>query len=224
MCIRDRQVEKKVSTLLDVYTKVFKSKRNTEVEIRKKDNFKSDMGSLFDIASPQAEKILRQDRLLRDPCKKGEKKSKAEEDLEFLEDQRGKRVMEIGEGDDLYTEKVDTQKKNVETEARKRKHHEENVENEKQEEKKARKDQMNDLLSSITDSEKDEDYEGKIRQETSKSVLVELPRKIFESPEVVSMLDRTKNTSKGGGDRPAGHAGSAGQQHSDRRQRRPTAF
>ena len=81
-----QQVEKKVNTLLDVYTKVFKSKRNTEVEIRKKDNFKSDMGSLFDIASPQAEKILRQDRLLRDPCKKGEKKSKAEEDLEFLED------------------------------------------------------------------------------------------------------------------------------------------
>ena len=74
----DWWVKKCILDLNSKYQDLLKNlKRDSKNEIEKRENFKSSLKKLFDIASPEAEKKLRKDQVLG--------KSKAIEDLKFLE-------------------------------------------------------------------------------------------------------------------------------------------
>ena len=62
----------------------------------------SDIGKLFDISSPEAEKEMMKNRLLGIKGK--------EEDLKFLEDQRGPRAGSIGVRDQVFDKAVQKKK------------------------------------------------------------------------------------------------------------------
>ena len=74
-----------VIKLLDSYRGLVKSNsQKSETEEKKREKFINDLENLFDIASSEAEDILKKDRLL-------DAQSKSE-DILFLEDQRGPRL------------------------------------------------------------------------------------------------------------------------------------
>ena len=93
-------IKKKIMMIVKRYEILTKNlKRNSETEARKRAQFLTDLKSLFDVASPDAEDKLKRDRLLGD--------EEAEDDLKFLEDQRGKRKMVMGGLDNKYGKKLD---------------------------------------------------------------------------------------------------------------------
>ena len=70
-----------------------KNKDKCSMEALKHEEYKNKLVILFDIASPDAEKVIAQDRFLVKKDKNGELVRKdREDDLRFLEDQRGPRV------------------------------------------------------------------------------------------------------------------------------------
>jgi hypothetical protein len=193
-----QQVEKKIEKLMEKYKMTYKSKRETEVERMRKETWKEEWKKLFDVASPQAEQKLLQNRLLKDVCgdRKNETKTKAAEDLQFLSDQRGARMMVIGEIDEEYKEKMESKvSREMEAEARKQKQ-KEMMESEQKLEKDAKQEEMKRLLDADSEEEDGDKYLSNImRKRKSDTVLVEIPRKLFSSPSITSMLDRTKITS-----------------------------
>ena len=91
----DWWVKKCILDLNSKYQDLLKNlKRDSKKEKEKRENFKSSLKKLFDIASPEAEKKLRKDQVLG--------KSKAMEDLKFLESQRTDRVAKMATHDKNY--------------------------------------------------------------------------------------------------------------------------
>ena len=83
-----RSVKLKLAKLVGMYDKLVKSKNSqTPAEVTKRQDFVTNIAKLFDIASPEAEKEMMKNRLLGIRDK--------EEDLRFLEDQRGLRAGSI---------------------------------------------------------------------------------------------------------------------------------
>ena len=83
--IADWRFKKNILDLNSKYQKILKHlKRDNKTEDDKRAQFQTDLKKLFDIASPEAEKVLRKDKLLG--------KKKAVEDLMFLDSQRTDRI------------------------------------------------------------------------------------------------------------------------------------
>jgi hypothetical protein len=75
------------------------ARMNTKNEIQKQENFRSKMKKLFDIACKETEQQIRQDRLLGDKSR--------EEDLNFLDDMRSRRIGDMGRLDEAYKAAID---------------------------------------------------------------------------------------------------------------------
>ena len=87
--------------------------RNSEKEIVKRNEYTTQLGKLFDIATPDLENILSKSRILAadDECtryrlKKGY--TRKTEDISFLEDQRGERKMVMTDRDTSYEERAES--------------------------------------------------------------------------------------------------------------------
>ena len=72
--------------------------KTSEAAKQSREKYKKSLDMLFDIAAPRAEEVLDTDRLRTDEAK--------EEDLQFLEDQRGPHKLFIGNRDMQYDNKV----------------------------------------------------------------------------------------------------------------------
>ena len=96
----------KVAKLVEAYQDQLK-KRNMSnkktIEDRKK--FEEDLNKLLDIAHPDLEKTLSEDRI------RGNLEGRKSEDLSFLRDQRGERKMQMGKLDGEYSKKKEVQMK-----------------------------------------------------------------------------------------------------------------
>ena len=97
-----RSVKIKVGKLVGQYEKLVKSKAKQNAAQVKEGNFVTKISKLFDIASAEAEKEMVKNRLLGIKDK--------EEDLKFLEDQRGPRAGSIGVRDQNFDKAVERKK------------------------------------------------------------------------------------------------------------------
>lgn len=91
--------ETKLLKLFEDWNSLKKNKnRNSDKENGKRSSFCKQIDILFDIASPDAESIIRNDRLRSNVNK--------EDDIAFLADQRGPRMMAMGTEDKGFSKKV----------------------------------------------------------------------------------------------------------------------
>ena len=100
---------KEVDKLVQQYQKLLKSRGRTDPkkypkEVEARDQFLKSLDSLFDVAHPDLENILSQNRLLGNLGVR-------EQDLKFLQDQRGPRLGFMGGEDVQYGQKVAAQVK-----------------------------------------------------------------------------------------------------------------
>ena len=163
-------------------------KRNTATETHKRERFVACLDKLFDIASPLAEKELRKDQVL------GMKKAK--EDLMYLESQRTDRVAKMVNHDKIYDRNV----AKVKTRKAKKGKYEANSSQQLQSQFKTVTHAEQDDTAADKENNNDVDFDtSKIkthRKRKSDTVTVEVPRKLFKSPDIVSMLDRTQVSSR----------------------------
>ena len=110
------------------------------------------------------------------------------EDIAFLIDQRSERKMIMGARDKSYEERLD---KNL-----KKKNKVDEASTSPGESSKNPLDSLDSDEMEGDELEGDEDYCEKTRTKKSSTVLIELPKDIFNSPDVVGMLDRTGTTSR----------------------------
>ena len=174
---------KKLEDLFNRWRLLQKSqKRMTDKEVQNRKEFTDQLDLLFDIACPSWEKEISADRL-----KDEEEK---EEDLRFLVDQRGPRELYLGEFSDHYagaftdkmTREANSEAQNVAESARQ----DEVRSSDKKRKEMVTKDIMND-------NNNDEDFVLPAKKpRKSKTVTLEVPRKILEAPGICQMLDRTK--------------------------------
>ena len=178
-------IKKHVVKLFEQYQALIKNnKRTTDTEIQKREIFLSDLKTLFDIASPDAEKIIRCNKKLSPDAKC--------EDILFLQDQRGERHGWMTGKDFVYEKTVE---KYLLKES-KNKAHEASSSNESSE--------IIPSLEELPESSepehaKDEDFcppKKLIVKEKSATITLEVPRNILGDPEVTAMLDRTKCTNR----------------------------
>ena len=104
-----RDLYKEVDKLVQQYQKLLKSRGRTDPkkypkEVEARDQFLKSLDSLFDVAHPDLENILSQNRLLGNLGVR-------EQDLKFLQDQRGPRLGFMGGEDVQYGQKVAAQVK-----------------------------------------------------------------------------------------------------------------
>ena len=104
-----RDLYKEVDKLVQQYQKLLKSRGRTDPkkypkEVEARDQFLKSLYSLFDVAHPDLENILSQNRLLGNLGVR-------EQDLKFLQDQRGPRLGFMGGEDVQYGQKVAAQVK-----------------------------------------------------------------------------------------------------------------
>ena len=197
-------VENHIMKELARYNTILKSRnRNTTGEVKKRTDYLDSIKKLFDIAFPNLVETITKSRLLGvdDECSRYRVEkgyTRKHEDVSFLLDQRGDRKMVMGENDASYVQRLEKnklRKKNGEggsglaglESTSKLPPQESGTESVDQ-----------DLESGEDeDQENDKDFtcKGKFRKKTE-TVLVELPRDIMNSPDVVSMLDRTGTTSR----------------------------
>ena len=96
----------RITKLCDNYKDQLKKKNMTNPKTqRDRKTFEEDLNKLFDIAHPQLEKKLAEDRI------RGNLDGKKSEDLSFLQDQRGERKMSMGKVDEEYSKKKAAQLK-----------------------------------------------------------------------------------------------------------------
>ena len=178
-----RYVKMKVAKLVGQYDKLVKSKaKQNPAQVKERQDFVKNMSKLFDIASPEAEKVMVKNRLLGIKDK--------EEDLKFLEDQRGPRVGSIGVRDQNFDKAVE------------RKDVREKTERQRKDNELRRKQELAELSQSregieVEDNDiQDEEFDGPTPAKIKKSetVIVEMSRNILKSPEVTGMMDRLKMT------------------------------
>ena len=180
--VKKEWIKKGILSLNTSYEKLLKHiKRENQTEISKRERFVTSLTKLFDIASPVAEKQLRKDKVL------GMKK--AQEDLLFLESQRTNRTAKMINHDTVYDKQV------VKSKSKKV----------KQAAFKANSDKkLKDQFAKVSHSEEDDtpdkennnepevDQDKNHKKRKSDTITLEIPRKLFKSCDVVSMLDRTK--------------------------------
>ena len=89
-----RSIKARILRLLDEHDALLRNKsRSSSTENKKREAFKESIKKLFDIASPNAEKVIANDRLLAKKDSMGNLVVKdRDDDLQFLEDQRGPRI------------------------------------------------------------------------------------------------------------------------------------
>ena len=175
-------IKKVIIGLNSHYENLLKNiKRETETEIFKRDTFVTEMGALFDIASPEAEKQLRKDKVL------GVKK--AQEDLMFLESQRTDRVAKMSKYDTAHGKIFEKSK------ARKDKLE---AFNEKQTSVNNQFEKVfcNEADDSENNNEPDFEQVEVHKKRKSDTVSLDIPRKLFKNPGIVSMIDRTQMSSR----------------------------
>ena len=94
-----RTMKVKMTKMLGVYERLVKNKTMVNpAQVKMREDFVENMEKLFDIASPKAEQEMVKNRLLGNNDK--------EEDLKFLEDQRGERAGSIGVRDQQFDHAV----------------------------------------------------------------------------------------------------------------------
>lgn len=175
-----RTVVARINKLVDVYKKVAKNKTKVNPsQVKEREDFSNNFEKLFDIASPAAEKELVKNRLLG--------KDEKEEDLKFLEDQRGDRVGSIGNRDQIFDLAV--QRRRIREDDH---HRREKNENQRKQEIEASEQDLN--VEDIDDQEEDDSFVAPKPAKIKKpdKITLEVPRRIFQSPEVTGMLDRLK--------------------------------
>ena len=165
----------------------------TATEEKKREEFMVSLRKLFDIANPNAEKEIQKDRFLVKKNSKGEIITKdREDDLNFLEDQRGPRIGWMAGRDKIYKQrtqdKEDRDLKEIEGEEGRKKSSEEASKRPKM------------SAADIEDDEGagDEDYEAKdqklAKRRRTETVTIELPRNPWKNAETTAMMDRLKMT------------------------------
>ena len=177
-----RTMKVKVTKLLGVYERLVKNKTMVNpAQVKMREDFVENMEKLFDIASPKAEQEMVKNRLLGNNDK--------EEDLKFLEDQRGERAGSIGVRDQQFDHAV---QRKQERDADKRDRAEMEM---KRKQDMTNNNQDENIEAGDTD-DKDDDFliPKPTKMKKSDTVVVEVPRNIFASPEVTGMLDRIKMT------------------------------
>ena len=174
----------KVTKLVECYQDQLK-KRNMSnkksLEERKK--FEEDLNKLLDIAHPDLEKKLTQDRI------RGNLEGRKSEDLSFLQDQRGERKMQMGKLDEEYSKKKEAQMKRK-------------LGSSVPSSTVTSQDLCEDLNvsfgdSPIKDNRRDEEFNIREKQaRRSDYITVELPRDPLGSLEVTGALDRSNITNR----------------------------
>ena len=196
------RVENSISKELAIYNTILKSrKRTTAGEIKKRTEYFEKIKKLFDIATPNLVEILTKSRLLGvdDECPRyrvEEGYTRKTEDVSFLLDQRGDRKMVMGEYDGSFVERLEKNKLRKENEkGGKEVSSQKNGSNMSNSSLDMEND--DDESDDDVDKENDKDFicKKKFKKKTE-TVLVELPRDILNSPDVVSMLDRTGTSSR----------------------------
>ena len=173
-------VKKQILNLLKEYQNLAKNKnRQSDTEIKKRESYVKTLSGLFDIASPEVEEKMRKDRLLPEGVRC--------EDICFLQDQRGPRLGWMNGQDFQYSEavqnKMDRDKKEEEQQHKETKRKESTSTTVTQED------------SAEEDNHSDLDY-TRSKKKRSDTVTLEVPKKIFTSSEVASMLYRTRCSSR----------------------------
>ena len=146
------------------------------IEDRKK--FEEDLNKLMDIAHPDLEKNLAQDRI------RGNLEGRKSEDLSFLQDQRGERKMNMGKLDEEYSKKKEAQLKRKLSSVPSSTVTSQDISEDQNE--------SFDNSSQIKDSRTDEEFNIQEKQaRRSNFVTVDLPRDPLASLEVTGALDRS---------------------------------
>ena len=145
--------------------------------------FEEGLNKLFDIAHPDLEKTLSEDRI------RGNLEGRKSEDLSFLRDQRGERKMQMGKLDGEYSKKKEAQMKRK-------------LGSSVPSSTVTSQDLCEDLNvsfgdSPIKDSRRDEEFNIREKQaRRSDYITVELPRDPLGSLEVTGALDRSNITNR----------------------------
>ena len=175
---------KEILNLNSSYEKLLKNiKRENETECGKRESFVASLVKLFDISSPLAEKQLRKDQVLG--------MNKAKEDLMFLDSQRTDRVAKMMNHDKKY----DRQVLKVKTRKAKQTTYKANT-NKKLVVQFDTIAHAEDNAAQENNNDRDFEPEQNTRKRKSDTVTLEVPRKLFKSPDVVSMIDRTQVSSR----------------------------
>ena len=103
-----RTIQSRILKLLDEHDALLRNKsRSSSTEENKRETFKESIQKLFDIASPVAEKVIEQNRFLAKKDSMGNLITKdRDDDLSFLQDQRGPRIGWMREKDKVYEKRV----------------------------------------------------------------------------------------------------------------------
>ena len=97
--IKDQNITRKILKIFERHRTLVKSKSKlTKCEDQKREAFKEEMSSLFDISAADVVAQINKDRLRSEEAKT--------EDLSFLDDQKGARKMSIGNRDKDYDDSV----------------------------------------------------------------------------------------------------------------------
>ena len=108
----DQSISKKVIKLFEEWKLLQKHRnRTTTLELAKREKFMEKLDTLFDIASPDAVKILSSDRLRSAEARQA--------DIDFYIDQQGARIGTMSGLDKVHHEAIEKKKKRHESELRK---------------------------------------------------------------------------------------------------------
>ena len=182
-----QNAKKKLEKLFNKWIWLQKSeKKQGDKDIQNRKEFSDNLGILFDIACPAWENKITTDRI-----KSNEER---EEDLRFLLDQRGPRKEVLGKFSPHYTVAYMAKVTRILNAEEKKAKEKERLEEIKKRETQQRKEALEDINDN---DDVDEDYETDSKKpRRSKTVTLELPRKILKAPGVCQMLDRTKQSTK----------------------------
>ena len=185
--MQTKNATKKLENLFNKWRWLQKREKNTSAkDLENRKEFSDKLGLLFDIASQDWEKKISTDRI-KDVDERAE-------DLNFLVDQRGPRVRYLGEFSEHFAEAVtDKEAREASSEAQSA------AESARQEKVRSEAKKRRELATKeiICENNNDEDFEVEAKKaKKSKTVTLEVPRKILQAPGVCQMLDRTKQTTR----------------------------
>ena len=185
--MQTKNATKKLENLFNKWRLLQKREKNTSAkDLENRKEFSDKLGLLFDIASQDWEKKISTDRI-KDVDERAE-------DLNFLVDQRGPRVRYLGEFSEHFAEAVtDKEAREASSEAQSA------AESARQEKVRSEAKKRRELATKeiICENNNDEDFEVEAKKaKKSKTVTLEVPRKILQAPGVCQMLDRTKQTTR----------------------------
>ena len=173
-----------IKKLLELYQSLHKNKsRHNPKSLQDREAFSNKLSKLFDVSHPELEKKLSEDRI------RGNLGVRAE-DLAFLVDQRGARMMFMGSRDGEYSKKISQKLKRQQGPAP-------SVSTAEVEEEEATA-QLSPSPSPSPGSSPEKNIEyGSNNNKGGRSefITVELPRDLLSDPALTSALDRTNTTS-----------------------------